>query len=153
MGGSAAAVPDEGAEQLVRRTSGAVTVTDAGLAQVTKLAADGVSEATIANVLGVSRKTFAKLLRDGEGDERVIDAYYTGKARLADECVSTLMTHVRSGNVTACIFACKSLLGLRDQGPATNPMAGNAVQVNITIPAPMSDEEFRKRVEAKEVKP
>jgi len=144
-------LPSEGA--LVRRgTDGAVTVTDAGLAQVTKLAADGVSEASIANVLGISRKTLAKLLRD-DGDERVIDAYYTGKAQLADECISTLMTHVRSGNVTACIFACKSLLGLRDQGPATGPATGNAVQVNITIPPAMSDEEFRKRVEAQEVKP
>lgn len=142
------------AQVMVRRgTDGAVTVTDAGLAQVTKLAADGVSEATIANVLGVSRKTLARLLRD-DGDERVIDAYYTGKARLADECISTLMTHVRGGNVTACIFACKSLLGLRDQGPATNPVAGNAVQVNITIPPAMSDAEFQRRVvEAQEVKP
>ncbi|HNY80782.1 MAG: hypothetical protein RBS72_15010 [Sedimentisphaerales bacterium] len=136
---------------LVRRgPCNAVEVTDAGLAQVTRLAAEGVAEATIAHVLGLSRKTFSKLLRDDGGDEAVIAAYYLGKARLADECISTLMRHVRDGNVTACIFACKSLLGLRDVGPAAAPVAGNAVQVNITVPPPMSDEEFRRLIEVKE---
>ncbi len=128
-----------------RREHGEIEVTDAGLEQITRLAAEGCADATIAKVLGVNRKTFGAMLRD-DGDPRVIEAFYLGKGRLADECIGTLLGHMRSGNVTACIFACKSLLGLRDQGPAT-PAVGNAVQVNISIPAPMSDAEFKKIVE------
>lgn len=130
---------------LVHRTADGLTVTDAGLEQITRLAAEGCADATIAKVLGINRKTFGAMLRD-DGDPRVIEAFYLGKGRLADECIGTLLGHMRSGNVTACIFACKSLLGMRDQGPAT-PAGVNAVQVNIQIPAPMSDAEFKKIVE------
>jgi len=130
---------------LVHRTAAGLTVTAAGLEQIARLAAEGCADATIAKVLGINRKTFGAMLRE-DGDPRVIEAFYLGKGRLADECIGTLLGHMRSGNVTACIFACKSLLGMRDQGPAT-PAVGNAVQVNISIPAPMSDAEFKKIVE------
>lgn len=132
---------------LVHRTADGLTVTDAGLEQITRLAAEGCADATIAKVLGINRKTFGAMLRE-DGDPRVIEAFYLGKGRLADECIGTLLGHMRNGNVTACIFACKSLLGMRDQGPAT-PAVGNAVQVNISVPAPMSAEEFQKMIEAK----
>lgn len=133
-----------------RREHGEIEVTDAGLEQITRLAAEGVSDTTIAKVLGVNRKTFGAMLKE-DGDECVIAAYYQGKGRLADECIGTLLGHMRSGNVTACIFACKSLLGLRDTGNVTAaPAAGNAVQVNISVPAPMSAEEFQKMIEVKQ---
>lgn len=133
---------------LVHRTADGITVTDAGLAQVERLAAEGCADATIAKVLGVNRKTFGAMLRE-DGDPRVLEAFYRGKGKLADECIGTLLGHMRSGNVTACIFACKSLLGMRDQGPAT-PAVGSAVQVNITIPPAMSDAEFAKIIEVKQ---
>lgn len=132
---------------LVIRTADGLTVTDAGLAQVERLAANGVSDASIAGVLGINRKTFALWLKD-DGDERVLEAYYRGKGALATELVGKLLTHVRNDNVTALIFAMKSLLGMRDQGPAT-PAVGSAVQVNISVPAPMSAEEFQKMIEVR----
>ncbi len=139
---------------LVRRTDAGVEVTPAGLIQVERLAAEGASEATIANCLGLSRRAFSDLLKDETGDERVLSAFYTGKGRLASEVVSALLQHVRNGNVTACIFACKALCNLRDQGPVPAASLGNAVQVNITIPPSMSEETFRRlAVESKEVKP
>lgn len=138
---------------LTRRVTGAdghlaYSVTDAGLAVIERLAAEGNADATIAKALGMNRKTFAQYLREDGGDERVIEAYYTGKARLADELTDILLTHARNGNVTAAIYLSKARLGWRDQGPAT-PAVGSAVQVNIQIPAPMSDAEFKKIVEVK----
>jgi len=130
---------------LVHRTADGLTVTDAGLEQIARLAAEGCADATIAKVLGINRKTFGAMLRE-DGDPRVLEAYDTGKARLADELTDILLTHARGGNVTAAIYLSKARLGWRDQGPAT-PAVGNAVQVNISIPAPMSDAEFKKIVE------
>jgi len=130
-----------------RREHGEVEITDAGLAQVERLAANGVSDASIAGVLGINRKTFALWLKD-DGDDRVLEAYYRGKGALATELVGKLLTHVRNDNVTALIFAMKSLLGMRDQGPAT-PQVGSAVAIQIVLPQPMSDDEFKKLVEIK----
>lgn len=135
---------------LVHREAGkAVVVQDAGLAVVERLAAEGNADATIAKALGINRGTFARLLRD-DGDDRVLAAYETGKARLADELTDILLSQARNGNTTAAIYLSKARLGWRDQGPAT-PALGSAVQVNITIPAPMSDAEFAKIVDVKEV--
>ncbi len=141
---------------LVRRETGedgktALTITDAGLAQVERLAANGVADATLASALGLNRKDFSRLLREGdEGDERVLEAYYRGKARLADELTDILLTHARSGNVTAAIYLSKARLGWRDQGPAT-ATPGNAVAIQIVLPAPMSDAEFAKIIDVKQV--
>lgn len=127
----------------------AYVVTDAGLAVVERLAAAGNADATIALALGLNRKVFSHLLREGDdGDERVIDAYYIGKGALADELTDILFTHAREGNVTALIYLSKARLGWRDQGPAAP--VGNAVQINITVPAPMSNEEFAKMIEVKQ---
>jgi len=141
---------------LVRREAGtdgklAFTVTDAGLAAVEKLAANGNADATIASALGINRKDFAHLLREcDEGDERVLEAYYRGKARLADELTDILLAHARSGNVTAAIYLSKARLGWRDQGPAT-ATPGNAVAIQIVLPAPMSDAEFAKIINVTQV--
>lgn len=123
------------------------TVTDAGLAAIERMAAEGNADGVIAKALSVNVKALRRL-RDE--DERVADAYEYGKARLATELTDILLNHAREGNVTAAIYLSKARLGWRDQGPA--PHAGNAVQVNIHMPAPMSDEEFKRMVESKEVK-
>lgn len=124
-----------------------LVVTEEGLAAIERMAAEGNANATIARALGTDARTLRRLRDD---DERVAQAYDTGKARLADELTDILLTHARNGNVTAAIYLSKARLGWRDQGPA--PQGGNATQINISIPAPMSEEEFRKIVDVKEVK-
>lgn len=132
---------------VIRQEGQAPALTDAGLATVERLAAEGNADATIAKALGLNRRCFARLLRD-DGDPRVLEAYETGKARLADELTDILLTHARGGNVTAAIYLSKARLGWRDQGPAT-PQVGSAVAIQIVLPQPMSDDEFKKLMEVK----
>ncbi len=129
-------------------TSGppAVVVTDDGLSVIERMAANGNADATIAKALGINRKTLSQI-RDR--DERVDEAMQTGRAQLADELTDILLTHAREGNVTAAIYLSKARLGWRDQGPA--PQATAATQVNIHIPAAMSDADFQKMIEVKNV--
>jgi hypothetical protein len=141
---------------LVRREAGedgklAFSITEAGLSAIEKLAANGNADATIASALGINRKDFAHLLREGdEGNADVLEHYYIGKAKLADELTDILLTHARGGNVTAAIYLSKARLGWRDQGPAT-ATPGTAVAIQIVLPAPMSDAEFAKIIDVKQV--
>ncbi|MEM6257624.1 MAG: hypothetical protein AAGI37_04855 [Planctomycetota bacterium] len=135
---------------LVQRKSKRVIVTDAGLAAIERMAGNGASDVTIARTLGIHPETFRKL-RDDEDDDRVLLAHQAGKGKLADELTDILLTHARDGSITAAIYLSKARLGWRDQGPST---AGTqATQVNISIPAPMSKEDFDKLVNVKKVKP
>ena len=122
-----------------------IVLTDDGLAAIERMTAAGNADATICKALGVGHNQLRKLR---EADERVDTAYQTGKARLADELTDILLTHAREGNVTAAIYLSKARLGWRDQGPA--PQAAAATQVNIHIPAPMSDADFKKMIEVKD---
>jgi len=128
---------------VVRAKNKAITITNDGLAVIERMAANGNANATIAKALGTSAQVLRKML---DADERVALAYDTGKARLADELTDILLTHAREGNVTAAIYLSKARLGWRDQGPST---ATTATQVNIHIPAPMSDEDFKKMIQVK----
>ncbi|MEO1237748.1 MAG: hypothetical protein AAFX76_13250 [Planctomycetota bacterium] len=127
---------------------GKVTITDAGIAAIEKLAANGQSNVTIARSLGIHPETLNKL-RDDEDDDRVLLALDTGRGRLADELTDILLTHAREGSITAAIYLSKARLGWRDQGAI--PQTANATQVNINIPAPMSKEDFDKLVNVKKV--
>lgn len=124
-----------------------VTITPAGLEKIQTMAANGNSDTTIAHTLGIAHITFRNL-RDR--DKKVDAALQTGKGRLADEITDMILTKAREGNIIAMIFFAKGRLGWRENGPIPQA-ATTAVQVNIQVPARMTDEEFTKLVEVKTV--
>ena len=126
---------------LVTRNKQAITVTDAGLVIIEKMATEGNADATISRALGIGVSAFRKALVD---DERVDGAYQIGRGKLADTLTDLLLTAAKDGNITAAIFLSKARCGWRDVGPATPGTV--ATQVNIHIPAPMSDAAFKKMI-------
>lgn len=122
------------------------TVTPAGLKVIEAMAAEGQDQRTIAKRLGVDRRTLT-VMRDR--DPAVAEAWGRGHGELASELCHILLTHAREGNVIAAIFLTKARLGWRDQGPVDGG-PDNRVLVNISIPPPMSDAEFRKIIEGKQ---
>ena len=124
-----------------------VTFTDEGCGIIEVMASKGVSDSTIARQLGTNAKVLHRVMAD---DDKVADAMTVGRGRLADELTDLLLVAAREGNITAMIYLSKSRLGWRDQGPVPKNQ-GNAVQVNITIPEPMSEAEFRNLIQVKEV--
>lgn len=113
-----------------------------GIAKLEELTREGLDIASIAKGLGVNRRT---LLEMRKRQPEVEEAFIRGQAALGDEISSILMQHAREGNVVAAIFLAKARLGWRDQGP-TDPNA-QQVQVNITMPATLSDEAFRRMID------
>lgn len=127
-----------------RGASTKVTVTPAGLEVIEAMAAEGQDQRTIGKRLGVDAKTL-RGIRDR--DPAVAEAWERGHAALADELTHLLLKHARKGNVTAAIYLTKARLGWREGTPAEGHQ--QAVQVNIQIPPPMSDAEFRAIVEGR----
>lgn len=125
-----------------------VDITEAGLKKITEMAANGNSDTTIAHTLGIAHLTF-RGLRNNE-NKKVDAALQTGKGRLADEITDIILQKARDGNIIAAIFFAKGRLGWRESGPIPQA-ATTAVQVNIQVPARMTDEEFTKLVEVKTV--
>jgi hypothetical protein len=117
-------------------------ITNHGVRKIEQMAADGLSEATMAKALRIARATFLKRKKD---DPRVAEALTTGRGKLDDEVANMLLEKARGGNLTAMIYFDKARLGHRDQGPATAE-DHKTPQVNIQINAPMSDEDFRKMI-------
>lgn len=127
-----------------------VVLTAEGYKLVEALSAKGHSLATIAKAIGMQTKDFQHLrVRDPAAQEAVD----RGRALMVDRYVSKLEQHINDGNVTALIFALKALGGLREGEPLPGASAKptTAVQVNITIPGAMSDEEFKRYVDGVKV--
>ena len=124
-----------------------VTITETGLEKIETMAANGNADTTIAYTLGIRPDTLRSMRNR---DERVDVALQTGKGRLADEITDLILTKARGGNIIAMIFFAKGRLGWRESGPIPQA-ATTAVQVNIQVPARMTDEEFTKLVEVKTV--
>ncbi len=121
------------------------TITSAGLEKIQTMAANGNADVTIAHKLGIAPVTFRGLRNR---DEKVDEALQIGRGRLADEITDILLTQARKGNTVAAIFLAKGRLGWRESGPIPQS-ATAAVQVNIQVPARMTDEEFAELVEVK----
>ena len=124
----------------VPRTDGKGTkavVTPAGCEVARRMQAEGCPEALLASVLGLPLAT----MRDAaKRQPELADAMAAGAGVLEGELVKLLMEHARGGYSPAAMFLLKSKCGYREQGPP----AGQAnVQVNIQIPPPMSDAEFK----------
>ena len=83
-----------------------------------------------------------------EQDEELKDALAVGHGALATELTDILLTQARTGNTVAAIFLAKARLGWIEGRAAEAPPIA-PVQVNIQIPPPMSDAEFRRVIDGK----
>lgn len=120
-----------------------VSITDAGLAMVERLAAEGNDQRTIAKALDLSHTAYRDLI---ERDEAAREALARGHGALSDELTHHLLSAARKGNITAAIYLTKARLGwIEGQAPDGAPKT--AVQVNIQIPRAMTDAEFARVIE------
>lgn len=125
-----------------RGPSGQVEVLEPGLEQIREDAGNGLTNATIAARLGVSRWLLAKLK---ERDPRVAEALEAGRGRLEDELTDILLQKARKGDTTAAIFLAKARCGWRDQGPQEG--AQNVTNIQINGDAQMTTPQIRERVD------
>jgi hypothetical protein len=117
-------------------------LTQAGLALVERLAAEGTELQLIAKALGMSPHAFLQLRQRQPEAE---DAIGLGKARMAEELHNILMTQAREGNTVAAIYLSKARLGWTDQPqPTQQPVNVQIVQ----LPAPMSEDAYRLTLDA-----
>lgn len=133
--------------QVVLPTGGIeYAITERGYEVIETLAREGRDIVTIASHLGMDKNTFRRIR---QRDERAQTAIDQGRARLGDEITDILLDKARDGETTAAIFLAKGRLHWRDHGP----IPGEAAQPNIvvTINAPMSDDEFARMVNIKQV--
>lgn len=113
-------------------------LTDAGYALVADMARGGHSQASIAARLGCHSATLTEIKKR---DAKLQEALARGQGALEDEVVSTLLQHMRDGNVSAAIFLAKGKLGFREVGPTDPNMPTTAIQVNIQAPPALSTEQ------------
>lgn len=108
---------------------------EAGYRKVADMAASGHSQASIAAALGCS---YSWMSEHKKTDEALMESYTRGKGVLEDNLVAELYRQAMDDHSTsAAIFLCKGVLGMREVGP-TDPNAPNtAIQVNISVPAPL----------------
>lgn len=117
-------------------------INEAGIELIETMARNGHAQVSIAKALGVHALTLREIRKR---QPEVQEALQSGTGALQDELVSSLLKQAREGNTVAAIYLSKSMCGLRDVGPTT-PDGGTGPAINITINAPMSDEQFQKMV-------
>lgn len=117
------------------------TLKPAGYALIERMAEDGRDVTSIARALGMHRDTFRLLRRR---DPEAQEAIERGRAALGDELADIFLEQARNGNTVAAIYLTKARLGWREAGPVDpNAQASN---INITINAPLSDDEWQRMV-------
>lgn len=103
------------------------------------MARGGHSQASIAARLGCHSATLTEIKKR---DAKLQEALARGQGALEDEVVSTLVQHMRDGNVSAAIFLAKGKLGMREVGPTDpNQVPTTAIQVNIQVPPALSPQQ------------
>jgi hypothetical protein len=123
-----------------RRVTDPTKITPAGLEQIERDAALGLSTRSIATNLGIPYTTFRDLRNR---DESVEDALQRGLALLEDEVVDLLLRQGRKGNTTALIWLTKNRLGWKDS-PAVE-MAPVNVQI-VQLPAAATESDYLKQL-------
>ena len=121
-------------------------ITQAGLNRLKEASELGLGLGQMARLLGIAPGTFRELRKR---DERVNDSIAEGREELSQEIQSRLVEAMRDGNITAMIFLGKARCGWVEGAPPPGTTINNTV--NINIPAAMSDEEFDRFVNAKEI--
>ena len=102
---------------------------------ITKLAAEGHTEASIAKAIKVSPRLF----RDLKKEDPVADALAVGKALLANEMVSLIKIRAKDGDLRAMEILLNRAAPVEKEAP---PIA--AVGINITLPDSVSPEAWTK---------
>lgn len=98
--------------------------------RVEELAAQGLSQAEICLVIGVSEDTLSRRKADSAA---IADAIKTGKAKAASEIANTLYLMAKGGDLGAIIWYEKTRRGLSDR-----------IQQHITMDvSKLSDDELR----------
>ncbi len=118
-----------------------ITISDEGKELVKAMAAEGNDGRSISAELGLPYSTYMDWVKR---DSEMTEILEIGHASLADELTHMLLEKARKGNVVAMIYLTKSRCNWSENnGPDTK----NEVNVNISIPAPMSDDEFTKIID------
>jgi hypothetical protein len=131
------------AGDLVVRNEGGNTrrIGRAGTILIERMAREGATDTTIARALKISRETFRSIRqRQPEVDE----ALARGRAVLEDELTDILLAKARNGETVAAIYLTKARCGWREGDTPPSQQVTNNTQVNILIPAPMSEEDFAR---------
>lgn len=116
----------------------------AGYGLIERMSAGGRNLASIAGALGISCETFRALRRR---DPEAQEALERGRAALGDELTDILLEHARKGMTVAAIFLAKARCGWREGEGMEGVRTVNNTQINIQIPPPMSDAEFKAIIE------
>lgn len=97
--------------------------------QVEALAAY-LNQEQIADYLGITRKTFARLLKD---DESLFTQYKKGKSKAVAVAAKTVLDEIRKGNLTAAFFYLKTQAGWRENFDVTSGSQpiGAPKQINV----------------------
>lgn len=97
--------------------------------QVEALAAY-LNQEQIADFLGITRKTFARMLKD---DPSLFTQYKKGKARAIGKAAETVLNEIKKGNLTAAFFYLKTQAGWRENFDVTsdNQPIGAPKQINV----------------------
>jgi hypothetical protein len=119
-------------------------VTPAGLVVVERLAREGLADMSIAAALRMDRETFRQL-RGRQPD--VEEALARGRSGLEDELTDLLLQRARDpkhpGCVVAAIYLTKARCGWREGDMAPGSQVVHAENVQINMPAALTDEQFR----------
>lgn len=115
----------------------------AGYGLIRRMSAAGRDLNSIAAALGIGKDVFRRLRQT---DDQAQEAMDQGRAALGDELTDILLRHAREGMTVAAIYLTKARLGWRE-GEAMPGGTVNNTQINISIPPPMSDDEFRRIID------
>jgi hypothetical protein len=117
-----------------------------GTALVERMSANAHSVDTIAQALGVGRRTFLEM-RDRQPELR--EAYVSGRGFLATELASLLLKKARGGNLAAAIFLTKAMCGFRETGPSDDNAAPR-VAIAISLPPAMTEAAYVRVIEGEQ---
>ncbi|MEP5758062.1 MAG: hypothetical protein ABJ327_01885 [Litoreibacter sp.] len=123
--------------QLAIKAQGRWTISPEAHDVVRRMRANGCANETIAAALGMPTSTFRDHV---EKDGPLAEAYGEGHAAMRDELIGICMKAARDGYVPAAFFALKTMHGMRENTPVSS--ADKAPTVNISIPAPMTEEQL-----------
>jgi hypothetical protein len=116
-------------------------LTDDDLHAIALVAAAGGRHADVAARLGVHKTTWAEIRRR---DERADLAWERGRSELHQVLVSKLLERAKAGEPVPLLFALKSIFSYTEGEPRDAEDARPLVQ--ITLPAPMSPEDYARVV-------
>lgn len=106
---------------------------------IRSMASQGVRETDIAKGLGISYNTWLRLKQE---DEQCKSVFQEAKRIEEGELFGVLYEKAMKGDSTSAMFLLKTRHGYREFG--NEQATGNAVQVNITLPAAKKAEDYEK---------